>query len=121
MTDTDNTPRAMLRDAQQQAEAGRTSDFDTVWARAESTIVQRRRRTRFMSGIAAAAALVAVIIVSQLRSSEPEWQFVDLDELSGHTSWVAPSDVLLPKHQFDIYGDIPVLIESTDRDGETLL
>jgi len=41
--------------------------------------------------------------------------------LLGTTGWSAPSDSLMPDHQFDIYQDIPVLIESTETYGGTLL
>jgi len=121
MTDIDKQLHDALRNGQAKAEAGRIPDFDMVWVRAESEIVQRRRRIRAVGGIAAAAALVAVIFTSQFRPTDQEWEFVDPDEFASSTSWVAPSDVLLPKHRFDIYGDIPVLIESTDEDRGTLL
>lgn len=121
MTDIDKELQDALRNGQAIAEAGRIPDFDTVWARAECTVVHRRRRVRAAGGIAAAAALVAVAFVSQFRQTEHEWQFVNPDDFASSTSWLAPSDVLLPKHRFDIYGEIPVLIESTDEDGGTLL
>lgn len=121
MSDIDNKLREALRHGQDQAEAGHLPDFDTVWARAEASIAQRRRRTRVIGGMAAAVALVTVVFISQLRQTEQEWEFVDPDEFASSTSWVAPSDVLLPKHQFDIYGELPVFIESTDRDRGTLL
>ena len=121
MTDFDNELRAALRSGQDKAEAGRVPDFDIVWGRATAQAAERRRRTRMLGGIAAAVALVAIVLVGQLRPTPPEWQFVDPDDLASSTNWVAPSDILLPKHQFDIYGEIPVLIESTERDGGTLL
>ena len=121
MTDIDNDLRDVLRNRPDNTGAGEVPGFDDVWARAESTVAQRRLRTRAVGGIAAAAALVAIVFVSQLRPTEQEWQFVDPDEFASSTSWVAPSDILLPKHQFDIYGEIPVLIKSTERDGGTLL
>jgi hypothetical protein len=120
MTDIDKHLHDALRNGQIKAEAGRIPDFETVWMGAESAIVQRRRRIRAVGGIAA-AALVAVIFTSQFRTADQEWKFVDPDEFASSTSWVAPSDVLLPKHRFDIYGEIPVLIESTDEDRGTLL
>ncbi len=121
MTDIDKSMRDKLRDGQREAEAGLTSDFDAVWSGAESTVARRRRRTRLVGGIAAVVTLVTLGFVSQLPVTEQQWQFIDPDELASSTSWAAPSDVLLPKHQFDIYEEIPVLIESTDRDGGTLL
>lgn len=121
MSDIDNTLRKALRHGQAHAEAGQLPDFDTVWARAEASVAQRRRRTRAIGGLAAAAALVAFVVIGQLRPVEQSWQFVDPDDFASSTSWVAPSDVLLPEHRFDIYGEIPVLIESTKDDEGALL
>jgi hypothetical protein len=121
MTDIDKELRDALRKGQERAEAGRIPDFNTSWSRAERIAVQQRRRIGAMVGVAAAAALVAVAFVSQQRQVDQDWLFVNPDELASSTSWTAPSDILLPKHQFDIYGEIPVLIESTERDGGTLL
>jgi len=102
-------------------EAERVPDFDAVWASAQSTANRKGRRTTVLGGMAAAAALLAVVVIGQMRGVEQDWQFVDPEELASSTYWAAPSDVLLPKHQFDLYGDIPVLIESTDSDGGALL
>jgi hypothetical protein len=121
MTDFDKQIRTALQQGHEEAEAGRVPDFGCALAAAEARIVKRRRRIRALGGAAAAAALIAVIVIGQHRPVEQDWQFIDPDELAGSTSWTAPSDVLLPTHQFDIYRDIPVLIESTGEDGGTLL
>jgi len=34
-------------------------------------------------------------------------------DLLESTSWVAPSDVLLPKHEIDLYQDLPAFSVST--------
>jgi len=120
MTKTDKQLQAALQQGHSEAEAGRVPAFDSVWAGAEARIGQRRRRIRAVGGLAA-AALIAVVVIGQLRPVEPDWQFIDPNEIAGSTSWTAPSDVLLPTHRFDIYRDIPVLIESTETDGGTLL
>ena len=120
MSDIDNRLRRALRHGQGLAEAGQLPDFDTVWASAEASVVQRRRRARAIGGLAA-AAVVAIVLVVPPRPVEQDWQFVDPDELARSTNWVAPSDVLLPERQFDIYGEIPVLIESTRSDKGALL
>jgi hypothetical protein len=121
MTDFEQQLRAVLKRKHGEAEAGRSPDFGSVWAGAEDGVARQRRRTRAVGGMAAAVALVAVVVVGQLRPIEQDWQFIDPNDIAGSTSWTAPSDVLLPTHQFDIYRDIPVLIESTGEDGGTLL
>lgn len=121
MTDFEEQVRTALKRGHGEAEAGQVPDFDSVWAGAEKSIARRRRRIRAVGGVAAAAVLIAVVMIGQLRPVEQDWQFIDPNEIAGSTSWTAPSDVLLPTHRFDIYRDIPVLIESTGEDGGTLL
>ena len=106
-----------LRQAQRAAEAGRVSEFDTVWAAAEEQAGKRRRPW----ALAAVAAAVVAGIVWIAQPEEQAWQYVDPDDLASSTSWVAPSDVLLPQRQFDIFKEIPVLIESTSTIEGALL
>jgi hypothetical protein len=106
-----------LRKAQRAAEAGRVPDFDTVWAAAESR-ARARRRPWALGGVAAA---VVAAIVWFAQPDEQAWQYIDPDDLASSTSWVAPSDVLLPERQFDIFKEIPVLIESTSTIEGALL
>ena len=47
--------------------------------------------------------------------------YVEVADLMDSTYWTAPSDVLLPDRQFDIYQDMPELFESTEPAGGTLL
>ena len=121
MTDSERRLRDAMRQGQSEAEAGRVPDFDTTWAAAEAASQRGRRRITALGSLAAALALVAVVVVSQMRPTETDWQFVNPDEFANSTSWVAPSDVLLPEHRFDIYRDIPVLIESTGSEEGALL
>ena len=121
ISENDRRLRDALRQGQREAGAGRVPDFDTTWAAAEAAAQRGRRRMAAMGSLAAALGLLAVIVVSQMRPTEIDWQFVDPDEFANSTSWVAPSDVLLPEHQFDIYRDIPVLIESTGNEEGALL
>ena len=121
MTDTDNTLRDAIRAGQARREAGQAPGFASVFAAAESAVAAARaRRRRAVFGIAAAAAVTA-LAVSMLLSRDDDWQYVNPDDFATTTAWVAPSDVLLPQHSIDIYRDIPVLIESTDSNGGTLL
>lgn len=113
--------QAALQRGHAEAEAGCTPEFDDVFAAAEATAARRRGRVMAVGGVAAAVALVAIAVVMQLQPVEQDWQFVDPDEFASSTSWSAPSDVLLPEHRFDIYGEIPVLIESTGTSEGALL
>jgi hypothetical protein len=121
MTEFENRLKDTLPQQQRDMEAGGIPDFDSVWAGAEARIAERRRRYRAVGGIAAAAAVVAVVAIGLMRPADVEWQYVNPDDFESSTSWVAPSDVLLPEHRFDIYGEIPVLIESTVSDEGALL
>ena len=120
MTDSDNTIRHALQAEQAQREAGRVPAFERTFAAAEVRAARLVRRRRTAYGIAAAAAVVA-IAASLLLPRAEDWQYVNPDDLATSTTWVAPSDVLLPEHSIDIYRDIPVLIESTDSNGGALL
>ena len=120
MTDSDTTLRDRLKQGQNEAEQGLDRGFDAAWAAAEARVSVRRNRG-WMAGAAAVAAIAVAIGVASLRPVEQDWQFVNPTEFESSTSWVAPSDVLLPKHQFDIFNDIPVLIESTKTEEGALL
>lgn len=121
MTEFEDRLRDTLPQQQRDMEAGRVPEFDSVWADAEARVAERRRRDRAIGGLAAAAVLAAVIGLGLMRPAEQEWQYVNPDDFESSTSWVAPSDVLLPEHRFDIFGEIPVLIESTVTDEGALL
>jgi len=120
MTDSDDVLRTSLQNAQTALEKGRAPDFDVAWSAAESRARTAHNRRRVLTGSVAAAAAV-MLAVGLLRPTEHEWLYVDSDELLETTSWSAPSDSLLPVHQFDIYQEIPVLIESTVNYGGALL
>lgn len=86
--------------------------FASVWSRAEGSVARSRRR---YTGLATAAAVVAVAVVG-LRLSTPtadEPSYIEVAELLDSTSWAAPSDVLMPEYQFDIYEDLPAVPRST--------
>ncbi len=106
----DESLQATLHNAQQQAD-GIAPDFDTVFS-AATTRVSRTRRRRF-AGLAAAAA-VAALVITMLPNQQDDFVFVNLDELTATTYWSAPSDSLLPTHQFDIYRELPQLINLPD-------
>jgi hypothetical protein len=120
MTDRDTPLQVALRGVQASVEKGDVPEFERVWAAANARTRTLLRRRRVVVGSVAAAA-VAAIAFGLLVPRQLELRFVDADELLGTTSWSAPSDGLLPEHQFDIYQEIPVLIESTETYGGALL
>ena len=94
--------------------------FDTTWRSAEHLYVRRRRRQRVVAGVAASVIAIAVIFLA--RAPEPvDEPLIEMGELLGTTLWQAPSDVLLPEHQFDLYEELPTLIDSSDPAEGALL
>ena len=83
--------------------------FDRVFDAAEQQLRRSRRRNRWYAGAVAAAVVTAAVI--GFRTSEPD--YIQVDDLMATTQWTAPSDVLLPTREFDIYQELPVLLEST--------
>lgn len=92
--------------------------FDAVFAASERRHNSSRRQfARFAGAAMVAAVAVTVLIIfnkgAQTPESEPWPELLQMAELMDSTAWSAPSDVLLPTHEFDIYQDLPVLLEST--------
>ena len=108
-----------LQHAQARIEEGRAPTFDDAFAAAERRVRGARRRR--MAGAIAAAIVAVAVIMQVVPPSQPEWRFVDPEQFASGTSWTAPSDVLLPERRFDIFEEVPVLIESTETDGGALL
>ena len=110
---------ATLRQAQRFVD-GQVPEFEEVFGAAERQ-VRGRRKAQF----AAMAAAISAAALGFLLLSEDEFIYVDTDELMATTQWSAPSDSLLPAHQFDIYRELPRLIElppvSTEPDEGALL
>lgn len=98
----------------------RVPTFAATWQAAEQRYAASKRS--YLRLAAAAALLAAVLIgINPQTTQTGATSFVDQADLLETTSWSAPSDVLLPEHQFDIYQDMPMLIESTYSVGGTLL
>lgn len=117
MNESDERLRMALSEAQAHQEEGRTPDFAEVWSGAERRVASRRRRRAMFAGSVAVLALAVIMLVP----SGNDMQYIDTAELLETTSWSAPSDSLLPERQFDIYGEIPVLIESSETFEGALL
>ena len=106
------------------ASAPRTHDepgFDDLFARAEREYRSAARRPLLAAAVASVAVLVVVLSVLQPAEVAPPPEWIEVDGLLDTTSWVAPSDILLPEHEFDIFTEMPTLIESTDSAGGALL
>jgi hypothetical protein len=114
--------RTLVKPAFDAAQSGNTPDFGKVWSNAETAYGQSQRHYKLFGCIAAAIA-VAVVIVSLLpvQQAEVSDEYLIADALMNSTLWSAPSDSLLPEHQFDIYREIPFLDESTNALEGTLL
>lgn len=101
--------------------------FDALWEAAQQRAYSRRRRTRL-----AAAALVAALAAGLLLDAPrppapgrdaplPQHDLLNAARLLETTHWEAPSDVLLPARERDIYRDLPALEVSTEGNEGALL
>ena len=95
-------------------------NFESMLADAEAGLRRRRIRTRFAT-VAAAAVLALVVGLWSSKAPVPGDDFRIADALLNSTSWAAPSDVLLPDHQFDIYREVSFPMPSTNSQEGTLL
>lgn len=106
-----------LKQAAQAAQKDDTPSFDETWVIAESHFVESRSRYRRYGAIVAAAAAIALVAMTialwPAQQAELADDYLIADALLNSTSWTAPSDALMPEHQFDIYQGIPLLDEST--------
>ncbi len=118
MTHSETKLKEAVTEAFQSAED--TPPFERVWQAAEDRHRLSQRRYRLIASVAAVAA-VAVIVLNYQTLHLDEVQFIEVAELLGATSWVSPSDVLLPERLTDLYEGLPVLIESTEPAGGALL
>lgn len=115
MQPSDETLRERVNRAWPDAEA---PAFNDTWQAATARHALARRRYRWF---ASAAALVAAVTVAFNLQSPPEPSYIEVAELLETTYWTAPSDALLPERSFDIYQELPVIFESTELEGGTLL
>lgn len=114
---TDNELKQKLRESLQSMQGSDEPAFDVVWANANKRYRASRSRYRRFAGLAAAAAIAAITFMMwPLNGNNPMDVYLTEEELMSSTQWLAPSDVLLPEHRIDIYGELPQLIESNDLD-----
>lgn len=86
--------------------------FDAAFAAAERQL-ELRRRPRWMLAAAAAAVVVALVVAPFVSRAPAGPEYVQVAELMGTAGWTAPSDVLLPQHEIDLYRELPDIPEST--------
>ena len=110
-----------LKTAYRKAE-GNPPSFAATVAGADEAMKRRRRRSGGLAGLAAALAAVALIV--SLRPDAPDMpsnEYLIADALLNSTTWSAPSDSLMPAHQFDIYREVLLPVPSTNlREGSLL-
>ncbi len=118
----DEKLKQKLRDSLQSMQGGDAPEFDAMWSNAEQQHRSSRSRYQRFAGFAAAAAVAAVaFMLWPLNGNNVADTYLTEEDLLSGTHWVAPSDVLLPEHRFDIYSELPVLIETNDFDEGSLL
>lgn len=100
--------------------------FDAVFTAAERRHRNSRQQFVGFAGAAVVATIAVTIIVTfnsraPAPESDPLAEILPAVELMDSTAWTAPSDVLLPRHEFDIFRELPVLLESTESAEGALL
>lgn len=113
MSEQDEIINRRLKRALQSMSATPVPGFDKTLAVAEKRLRASKRRNLAVSGLAATAAVAALVLMTTMPG-EVNDEYVSADVLLATTYWSAPSDVLLPTQDIDIYRDLPVLIESTE-------
>lgn len=76
---------------------------------------------RYGAAAAIGALVVATFLVVDRDAPVPRGDYVEIAELMNSTQWTAPSDVLLPQHRIDIYGELPAIPASTKPTQGALL
>jgi len=111
MNRADEELRQRVQECWQRDAAAEVPAFDDVWKRAEDRFAGSRRQYARLAAVALALGLIAVVI--GVRPTVEESPYIEMAELLNSTYWAAPSDVLLPQRDFDIYEELPDLFEST--------
>ena len=109
-----------LKEAFGKAE-GTPPSFGETWGAAEARHARSGFRLKAVAGIAAAVVLAVAISFLPEQQAEMTDEYLIADALMNSTSWSAPSDVLMPEHQFDIYREIPFPDPSTISEEGSLL
>lgn len=97
-------------------------DFNATWSAAEDRVLASKSRIKMNSAIAASIAAVTIFFATTMfrqPAEQPDSELAAMLLVS--TQWIAPSDVLMPVHSFDLYQDVPEFIEPTDLTKGLLL
>jgi hypothetical protein len=119
MMESDDKLREQLKRAWRRGAGDRRPTFESSWQLAQGRYAAARRRYRRFASVAAITA--AIVVGLNALTSKDEPTYIEVADLLESTYWSAPSDVLLPHREFDIYQDMPVLFESTKPAGGALL
>ena len=95
--------------------------FSETMAAAESRQARSALRWKAVAGLAAAAVLAITVSLIPEQQADLGDEYLIADALMNSTSWTAPSDLLMPEHQFDIYREIPFPDPSTISEEGSLL
>ena len=118
MNDSDDRLRELVSRAWPLAAERREPSFDSSWQAATTRQSAARKRYQRFAAAAAIAAAVVIVVNMPAQTTQP---YIEVADLLESTYWSAPSDVLLPDRQFDIYQELPVIFESTEPTGGSLL
>ncbi len=121
MSDTrdSSTDKQQLKDSLAAMSYGTVPDFEQTFAAAGNRYRNEKRR-RAVGSIAAAFAVLGIVSMLWMSGRTAD-DYVSAETLMATTYWTAPSDVLLPRPEIDIYQDLPILIESTNFNEGALL
>ncbi|MFQ6005327.1 MAG: hypothetical protein ACE5OQ_07465 [Woeseia sp.] len=96
--------------------------FETLWTGAEHRYRARRSAYRRVAAVAAVAGIAVALMLARPPNGDGiTGAYLTEEDLMSSTRWLAPSDALLPQREFDIYGELPVLIETNDLEEGSLL
>lgn len=92
--------------------SGPVPPFDAAFDAAERRLAAPRR-SRWIAASAAAAVVVALAVAPFVDRAPAGPEYVQIAELMDTTGWSAPSDVLLPQREIDLYRELPDIPKST--------
>jgi len=101
---------------------GVAPDFDATWNAAQTRFQGRKRRYRLVSAVAASIVIFSIVLNFLLPGQSQDPADSELAAMMMVSiQWEAPSDSLLPEYDFDIYQDLPEIINTTDLTRGLLL